>query len=269
MAYWLAMVDAADGCWDAAIEEFASARRAADRLLARPWSVRAALGLAETLLVRAGPGDIAEATRLLDEVAADADALGMQDVVERVASARQQFDDRGNVFRRDEEVWTLSFAGRTVIVPDAKGLRDIHTLLLHAGHDVSAITLAGPDGLHVAQAEPVLDAQAKLEYARRIKLIEAEIDDALSVDDDARAAGLDRERAQLIDQLRRATGLGGRARHFSNDAERARKAVRARIRDALRHLDVRHPELASHLRECISTGSTCRYQTKQKTVWLL
>jgi hypothetical protein len=43
------------------------------------------------------------------------------------------------------------------------------------------------DGLHVSQAEQVVDAQAKLEYARRIRLIEA--DDALSVDNDARLPG--------------------------------------------------------------------------------
>jgi tetratricopeptide (TPR) repeat protein len=269
MAYWLALVDFADGRWDEAIEEFALARRAADRLLARPWSVRAALGLAEARIARAAPGDLYEAARLLDSVEADAGALGVQDVVTRAGSARHRLTVGNNVLRCDGDVWTVSFAGRTVVLPDAKGLRDVHTLLVHSGQDVSVMALAGADGLHPAQSEPVLDTQAKLEYARRIQLIEAETDDALSVHDDARATALDREREQLIDELRRATGLGGRARRFSDDAERARKAVSARIRDTFRHLDSRHPELASHLRDCISTGTSCRYQPREAISWIL
>jgi tetratricopeptide (TPR) repeat protein len=269
MMYWLAVVDSADGRWDTAIEEFARARRAADRLLAQPWSILAALALAETWIARGASSDLDQAGRLLDEVEDQARLLDMQDALRRVASARQQFATAENVFRHDGDVWTLSFGGQTVIVPDAKGLHDVHVLLAHAGHAVSVMALNHTDGLHVAQAEPVLDAQAKLEYAQRIQLIETEIDDALSVHNDSRAAALDRERGHLVDELRRATGLHGRSRRFSDDAERARKAVGARIRDTLRHLDSRHPELASHLRECISTGTTCCYQPKKETMWLL
>jgi hypothetical protein len=80
---------------------------------------------------------------------------------------------------------------------------------------------------------------------------------------------LDRERQALIDELRRATGLGGRSRRLGGASERARKAVSERIRDTLRRLDRRHPTLARHLRASVSTGTTCRYQPSTNTSWTL
>jgi hypothetical protein len=61
----------------------------------------------------------------------------------------------------------------------------------------------------------------------------------------------------------------GDCSYATDAAERARKAVRARICDTLRHFDARHPEVARDLRECISTGNTCRYHPRQETVWIL
>jgi hypothetical protein len=45
--------------------------------------------------------------------------------------------------------------------------------------------------------------------------------------------------------------------------------VTARIRDCLRRLDDRHPELAHHLRDTVSTGATCRYQPPADIPWSL
>jgi enamine deaminase RidA (YjgF/YER057c/UK114 family) len=56
------------------------------------------------------------------------------------------------------------------------------------------------------------------------------------------------------------TGLGGRPRTFANRAvERARKAVTARIRDAVRRLDDVLPEAGAHLDRYVVTGVRCRY----------
>ncbi|WP_048876746.1 hypothetical protein, partial [Saccharomonospora saliphila] len=70
-------------------------------------------------------------------------------------------------------------------------------------------------------------------------------------------------------ELRAAAGLGGRTRRLGDEAERARKAVTARIRDTLRKLDARHPALAAHLRERISTGAHCRYDPADGISWRL
>jgi hypothetical protein len=160
-----------------------------------------------------------------------------------------------NEFRRDADVWSLSFAGKTVRMPDSKGLRDLHTLLANAGRPVSAVTLIAPEA-QAPGSDPVLDDEAKARYRRRLAQLDAEIDRAPT---DARAAALDHERAALLDELRSAAGLAGRTRRLGDETERARKTVTARIRDTLRKLDDRHPDLAAHLRGTVSTGTTCVY----------
>ena len=56
-----------------------------------------------------------------------------------------------------------------------------------------------------------------------------------------RAENLRAERATLIHELAAATGLGGRSRRLGDPAERARKTVSARVRDALSKIDRRPP----------------------------
>ena len=50
-------------------------------------------------------------------------------------------------------------------------------------------------------------------------------------------------------------------------SERARKAVTARIKDALARIATVHPALADHLTESISTGSLCAYRPAEPTRW--
>ena len=67
------------------------------------------------------------------------------------------------------------------------------------------------------------------------------------------------ERAALISQLARATGLGRRPRRLGDETESARKTVGARIRDTLRRIDDVHPALGAHLRDTVTIGTVCRY----------
>ncbi|MFC7591871.1 hypothetical protein ACFQYP_55295 [Nonomuraea antimicrobica] len=178
-------------------------------------------------------------------------------------------------FRREGAVWSLAFAGRVAHVPDAKGLRDLHTLLSRPGDDVPAVVLLDPAGGEVVLAarrmggDDVLDEEAKTRYRRHLARLDEEIDRAAELGDDRRAAELDEERAALLAELRAAAGLGGRTRRLGDETERARKTVTARIRDTLRKLDHAHPELATHLRAAISTGTTCRYQPQHQVSWRL
>ncbi|MFG3254455.1 AAA family ATPase [Streptomyces sp. NPDC048172] len=170
------------------------------------------------------------------------------------------------VFRLDDGMWTLSFAGRTVHVPDAKGLRDLHVLISSPGTEVPAARLLAPEGGDMVVAarslggDAVLDEEAKTRYRHRLTLLDEEIERALDLGQDRRAATLDEERQALLDELRGAAGLLGRTRRLGDESERARKTVTARIRHALRRLGQRHPELAAHLRETVSTGATCCYR---------
>ncbi|MEU0154376.1 AAA family ATPase [Micromonospora fulviviridis] len=181
----------------------------------------------------------------------------------------------GPEFRRDGAVWRLAYAGTVTHLPDAKGLHDLRLLLGRPGVDVPAVELldpaAGPELVAARRlgGDPVLDDEAKARYRQHLRRLDDEIDRAAVRGDDSRLAALDAERAALLDQLRAAAGLAGRSRRLGDQAERARKAVTARIRDTLRRIDERHPALGAHLRESVATGSTCRYLPREPVPWRL
>ncbi|QLQ39518.2 AAA family ATPase [Micromonospora robiginosa] len=175
----------------------------------------------------------------------------------------------------DGSVWRLAWAGTVVHLPDAKGLHDLRLLLSRPGVDVPAVELLDPAAgaeLVAARrlgADPVLDDEAKTRYRQHLRRLDDEIDRAAVRGDERRLAALDAERAALLDQLRAAAGLAGRTRRLGDSAERARKAVTGRIRDTLRRIEQRHPALAAHLRDSVTTGGTCRYLPPTPVPWHL
>ena len=183
-------------------------------------------------------------------------------------------DTGGNVFRRDGDVWTLAFGGRTTALKDAKGLRDLAVLLAAPGREVAAADLAA--GAHGSQeaaalgalgADPVLDDRALAAYRTRLADLDDELATADAHHDLERSARLAAERDALIGELARATGLGGRRRRLGDAAERARTTVTARIRDAIRRIEQAHPELGAHLRASIVTGARCAYRPAETVRW--
>ncbi|MEV1089300.1 ATP-binding protein [Streptomyces microflavus] len=292
---WLGMLAAARDDRDTAVATLTEAAASADRLRARPWAVRARLHLARSLLARAEPGDTGRARGLLAEVEREAAELGLHHLASAATALRTppSASDHGTAigspasvpvtapapaaaeFRRDGAVWQLRWDGRTVHVPDTKGLRDLHTLLGLPGADVPAVQLLAPEGGSVVIAagqlggDPVLDEEAKRRYKDHLDRLDAEIDRAAARGDTQQVEAYDRERQALLDQLRTAAGLGGRSRRLDDRTERARKTVTARIRDTLRKLDSLHPELAAHLRESVTTGTTCAYRPGHAPDWQL
>ncbi|MFQ6854237.1 AAA family ATPase [Streptomyces sp. 35M1] len=178
-------------------------------------------------------------------------------------------------FRRNGPVWQLRWDGVTVHVPDAKGLRDLHSLLGLPGADVPAVRLLAPEGGDLVVAagqlggDPVLDEEAKRRYKEHLDRLDAEIDRAAARDDAQQVEKYDRERQALLDELRTAAGLGGRTRRLGDQTERARKTVTARIRDTLRKLETLHPALAAHLKGSVTTGTTCAYRPEHSPDWRL
>ena len=266
---WMARVEAALHRWDDAVDAFTAAGRAADVFSARPWALLARAGLAEALLARAEAGDRERAIDLLRDVAEGASQIGMTAVAGHASALLRglvsEQAGQHNAFTFDGVLWTLRFAGRVVVMPDAKGLHDLHTLLASPRTDVpvSALVSAGSPDLGRAVAalgsDPVLDDTARRAYRRRLGQLDELVEAALASGRDDAAAEADRERAALVDALADATGLGRRRRRLGDEGERARKTVRARVADVFRRVDARHPELAAHLRATVSTGAACRY----------
>jgi hypothetical protein len=154
-------------------------------------------------------------------------------------------------------------------------------LLAAPGREFAAVELAAErsaaPAAHVPAGElhepgdlgEVVDAQARAAYRRRLLALDEEEADADARGDQRRSVALAAERDALLAQLSAAYGLGGRARRAGHPAERARTAVTARIRDALRRIEAAHPELGAHLRHSVSTGTFCRYRPEPPTTWRL
>jgi hypothetical protein len=144
------------------------------------------------------------------------------------------------------------------------GMAQLARLLAAPGADHAAADLAGlaaPSGPVGAAADlgPVLDARAKRAYRRRLVDLRAEIDEADDHHDTARAAKLRVEMDALVDELRRAVGIGGRDRPQGSGSERARINTTRNLRRAVAAVGRAVPELGRHLDVSIRTGHACAY----------
>jgi hypothetical protein len=222
-------------------------------------------------------GDDGLCRELLDEIRPLGDSCGVNgavvafagrhaDIADRLAAALDRREqparaDTAAAMRRRGPVWDLTFAGRRATVPHAKGLTDIARLIAAAGTEIHALDLVSA-GVRSSDTGEVADRSALEAYRRRLADLDADIADAELDNDPERRAAAEAERQSLIDELSRVTGAGRRPRRFANHpAERARKAVTGRVRDAIRKLEPLVPELAAHLERTIVTGVYCRYRS--------
>jgi pimeloyl-ACP methyl ester carboxylesterase len=180
-------------------------------------------------------------------------------------------DDAACLWRREGELWRLRFDAKEVVIPHRKGLEDLAVLLANPMRAVSAAELRdGPSAEPPRSergADAVLDAKARSQYAERLNALDSEFEPAQAANDLARTTRLGEERETLLDELRTATGLGGRERMLGDPAEKARKAVSARIRDAIKRLRDVHPGLADHLDASVTTGLACVYRPDSPPLW--
>jgi hypothetical protein len=118
--------------------------------------------------------------------------------------------------------------GRTVRVPDAKGLHDLAALLAAPGRPVHVSRLIAP-GLSPSPAPtPVLDERARAAYKARLAELDDDIDDAVTANDAERAGRARAEREFLVAELAAATGWAtGRAGWATRRTRPARRYRRA------------------------------------------
>jgi eukaryotic-like serine/threonine-protein kinase len=267
--------------WEDAERHFETALGRCDLLGARAIRARVLLEYARALMARSRQGDAEHAATLLAEARRLGEDLELQGIVRRV-DALQPTEEPARAptgvetrFAREGEFWTIAYAGTTMRLRDVKGLRYIAFLLAAPGTDVHVLELVaaaegssrdggGPvgDDLHSARPGdlgPVLDQRAREEYRSRLEDVRSDLEEARSFADEERAARLEMELDALVEELARATGLGGRDRPLSSSAERARVNVTKAIRTAIKLTEKESPQLAEHLTASIRTGRFCSY----------
>jgi hypothetical protein len=198
-------------------------------------------------------GVLVDPPRLCSPVDAPVDAVSTEAV-----SSTAEFSCEGSL-------WSLTFGGRTVRVKDSKGMRDLAVLVSTPGTPVHVVELAG--AVAGATTAPDLDRAAIAAYRTRLADLEDDITEADANHDSERGARAREERDFLVAELTGAVGLGGRARRSGDATERARKAVAARLRDAIDRIGEVHPTLGRHFSAAVRTGTFCVYDPEVPLIW--
>ncbi len=250
---------------DEAVRHFEAATTIHERMSAWPWLARSRAELAIVLSRRDRPADRVRVADLVGQVQQAAAEFGLEGLSRRIEQAATGPE---NVFCREGDIWRISYAGSEIRLRDAKGLADLGTMLRTPGQEIPATILTGSAAVSSGfGADPVLDRQAQLKYRQTIGVLSAELDTARQHGDMARAQTISDERDFLVRELTAAVGLRQQARGLGDDRERARKAVSARVKDAVDHIDAAHPVLGAHLRDSIRTGHLCCYQPSSAQRW--
>jgi hypothetical protein len=118
----------------------------------------------------------------------------------------------------------------------------------------------GPDRHRLGDAGPQVDARARTAYRRRLEELREELDDADALEDDERAFEVQAEIEQVVAELGRALGLGGRDRRAAAAAERARVNVTRAIRAAVARIEDALPAAGRELDRAVRTGLFCAYE---------
>jgi tetratricopeptide (TPR) repeat protein len=225
-----------------------------------------------------------EAERLAKEATAAAVALGLRAPPklasgialaaapgEAVAAESPGPQPRSGTMQREGDVWALTFDGTTARVRDSKGLQDLAALVTRPRTAVHVTELVSPDpaarAASTSRGAAVLDRRAVAEYRRRLDELDDDLAEADDHHDTGRAAKLREEREFLVAELSAGLGMGARTRRAGDDVDRARKAVRARIRDAIVRIEAVHPALGRHLDLAVRTGTYCSYEPETTVRW--
>jgi hypothetical protein len=165
-------------------------------------------------------------------------------------------------FRRDRTIRLVRFGNIEFAIPDLVGFRYLERLLQQPGAEIAATDLVATEhgSASVVQSGlPAMDEQARRSYRRRVAEVDEDIAEAAAMNDLARIALAERDRAFLIDELARAAGFDGRIRATGASADRARTSVYRALRYAIDRLAVADPALGEHLRRGVRTGTWCSY----------
>ncbi len=176
----------------------------------------------------------------------------------------------GNLFRREQDIWLLSFGGQTVRFRHLAGFEYIAELLRRPGSEIEALILAGraePDsGAVVSSGIDAADERSLRQVRQALAERRQELA-GLREKEWPRRGALQSEIAQLDAYLSQAAGKHARSRKVAGSVQRARSAVAHAIARAIERIGRDHSGLAEHLRNSIRSGNTFLYLPAKPVDW--
>jgi hypothetical protein len=174
-----------------------------------------------------------------------------------------------SIFRKENElVWALSFAGKTVHLPDRSGMTYIVELLRRPHTLIEAMRLGAPademqlidGGIPLADPESIRQAKAMLQEK------ESELAN-IPANDWVRRGTLQEEIDKFKEYLAGVQDRRGQPREVGGSAERSRTAVTNAVNRAREYISEYHLALGHHLKESIQTGTSLVYTPSKLPDW--
>jgi hypothetical protein len=163
-------------------------------------------------------------------------------------------------FRKDGEIWNLEYEGESGQYQSLAGLNYIARLLGQVHKEVNALDLYGsPDRVKADRhtVQPIADEQALAGLNRRLQAIEEGIVEAREENDQTMLSVHEREKAEVLAEVRKATAGHGHPRQLGPAApgRKAADTVRKSIDNALKKIEPAMPRLCGHLRSSIQRSN--------------
>jgi hypothetical protein len=178
---------------------------------------------------------------------------------------------RRNVFRLEGDIWTLTFAGKTIQLKDILGLKCIAHLMARKRCEIDAALLRAIVNGHLpvkpAAGIEVVDSQTIERYRSDYEDLLFQKEEAQKNNDVARQEQLQTKIDALARQAASATGLGGRIRKSKDESANARTSLTNAINRTIERIQPKHADLARHLDNSIRTGQSFCYAPEADVAW--
>jgi len=178
-----------------------------------------------------------------------------------------------NIFRREGQMWTLSYNGKTKHFKPSKGLLYISYLLgspfqeYHVAELVRAFENPEQEVLSFSAGE-VSSKETVSNYRKRLLEIRTELSETEEAGDPLLKKELEEEKEALEKQLLQAVGMGGKLKKNPDETRRQANAVSEAISRSLKVIDKNHPALRQHLFNAINRGEYLSYTPDTATSWI-
>jgi tetratricopeptide (TPR) repeat protein len=211
------------------------------------------------------------ATDLLDDAIREATRLGMPNLVARcraIDARRTTTAPRPSpavawTIAEQSGTFVIEHAGKRVVLPPLRGMAMLARLAAQPHVEIHSLELvsgaAGAD-VDTGDAGELLDDKARNTYRKRVAELAVQIEDAKARGDVARAEAAEDEHDQLLKELSRAVGLGGKTRRAGAATERARVSAHRCLREAIKKIGDVDGVLGAHLTKAVRTGAFCAYR---------
>ncbi len=223
----------------------------------------------------------ADAAKHFDRAIAIAEEVGMPGLLVHARARRDVLTEAGThpsspspsaravvgapiAMKREGDTWRIEHDARVVRVKDSRGMQLLARLVERPGEEIHVLALASDEegtSLHDTGAGgELVDARARREYKARLDDLDEEIAEAERMSDAGRLDKLTREKVALEAEVKRALGLGGKARAAAGSvSERARVNVQRRLKDAIARIAEHDPAVGRFFEKSVRTGTFCRF----------